>query len=151
MKPLTSMLVLVLVVVTATSAFGGKNNDELVFKGTPVSLIERNLAIALKTPIPGIQASASQTARELMRLVPEYEFGSLVIPLMAIVKDEGSESSVRMLAALALHEIHSARGDFAIQRTPRFTSSSRMAHLCSWLAVERMKKDAPAPQETAMR
>jgi hypothetical protein len=87
----------------------------------------------------------------MMRLVPDYEFGSLVIPLMAIVKDERSESSTRMLAALALHDIHSSRGDFAIQRTARFTRSSRMAHLCSWLAAERLRKDSPAPQETAMR
>lgn len=143
--------VFILVIAANSWLFGANTSDDVVFKGTPVSLIERNLAIALRTPISGIQSSASQTVRDLKNLLPEQEFTSFVIPLMAILKDERLDASVRMLAALALHDLHSARGDFAIQRTARFTESPRVAHLCTWLTVERMKEDSPEAQATAMR
>jgi len=149
MKISTSLMVLIAVV--AASAFGGKKSNDVLFKGTPVDLIEQNLAMALRTPCPGVQASASQTIRDLKALLPDQEFSSVVVPLMAILKDEHRDVAIRMMAALALHDVHSQRGDFAIQQTARFAENPRLVHLCTWLTVERTRKDTPPNQNTAMR
>ena len=119
--------------VTATARSTTKP-DDVLFKGTTLDVIERNLAMGLNTRSPGVQASASQVIRDLKTLMPEQDFSLLVIPLMRIVKNEDAETQVRMIATLALHELNSLRGDFAITQLARFTSNTRVQHLCGWLA-----------------
>lgn len=144
----------VAIVVIAMMAFtlpalGSKKGDEVWFKGASIHAIEENLAIALQTPSPGMQASASQVVRDLKALLPDQEFSRLTIPLMAIVKDEDAEVAVRMVAALALYDLQSSKGDFAIQRVAQFTKNERMKHLCTWLTFDRMQKTSPAAKSTA--
>jgi hypothetical protein len=146
MKTLSTatLLVVCVAVLLALSATAFAGKKDMYFKGTSVDIIEQNLAIALKTPSPGMQASAAQVVRDLKTLLPDQQFGQLVIPLMTIVKDEDADGAVRTLAALALHELKSARGDFAIERVALFTSNERLRHLCGWLAIERMSKQPAA-------
>lgn len=151
MKFSTILFVLFLIAGFAANTSGENKNNDVLFKGTPVDLIEQNLAVALRTPSPGVQASASQTVRDLKGLLPNQEFSTIVIPLMGILKDEHRDVAVRTIAALALHDLHSQRGDFAIQQVARFTENQRLAHLCTWLTVERKMKESPAAQSTAMR
>jgi len=132
------------IVAITASLYGGQGGGETWFKGATIDAIEQNLAIALQTPSAGMQASASQVIRDLKSLLPDQEFPRLVIPLMAIVKDEGADVPARMVAALALHELQSSKGDFAIERVAQFTGNERMKHLCSWLTYQRLQKDAPA-------
>ncbi len=140
-----SVAITVIAMMAFTStALSSKKGDQERFKGTPVSLIEQNLAIALQMPSPGIQASASQVVRDLKALLPEHEFSGLVIPLMAIVKDEDADIATRMVSALALHELQSAKGDFAIERVALFTANERMKHLCMWLTYEKLENGSPA-------
>lgn len=152
MKSLIMRLGFALAVFVSTSAsFSANKTDEVWFKGATVNVIERSLAMALKTPSPGMQASASQVVRDLRALLPDQDFSLLVIPLMAIVKDEETDTPVRMVAALALHDLNSGKGDYAIQRTARFTKNERLKHLCTWLTYERLQKNSPELQTTTVR
>ena len=143
MKGSTIRLAVVLAVfvpVFTSVSLGASNNDEVWFKGATVDAIERSLAMALRTPSPGMQASASQVIRDLRTLLPGQDFSLLIIPLMAIVKDEDADAPVRMVAALALHDLNSGKGDFTIQQIARFTKNDRLKHLCTWLTYERVQK-----------
>jgi hypothetical protein len=138
------------VVAASSIALSARNNDDVWFKGSTVDAIERSLAMALRTPSPGMQASASQVLRDLKDLLPDQNFSLLIIPLMAIVKDEDADVAVRMVAALALYDLKSAKGDFAIERVGQFTRNERMKHLCSWLTYERSQKQGSLPKATAL-
>lgn len=138
------------VIVFASSTLGASKSDEVWFKGSTVDVIERSLAMALRTPSPGMQASASQVIRDLKTLLPDQEFSLLVIPLMGIVKDEDVDVSVRMVAAIALHDLQSGKGDFAIQRVAQFTKNERMKHHCLWLTYERILKNPSVSKTTAV-
>jgi|WetSurMetagenome_2_1015567.scaffolds.fasta_scaffold912204_1 hypothetical protein len=140
MKKFAHVVILVGGLALLMSAVATAGSKVTYFKGTSVEIIEQNLAIALETPSPGMQASASQTVRDLKALLPEQEFSHVIIPLMRIVKDENAAVPVRTLAALALHELNSSRGNFAIERVALFSSNERMRHLCTWLVVG---KNAP--------
>jgi hypothetical protein len=102
--------------------------------------IEKSLVNALESNIPGMQASAAQTVRDLKALLPDREFSRLVIPLMRIVKNEDGHACSRIVAALALSELHSDMGDFAIAREAKFSDCKRMQHICSWLAFNRVQE-----------
>ena len=152
MKPSTvSISAILSLVVIVTTANGATKTDEVWFKGSTVDAIEKSLAMALRTPSPGMQASASQVVRDLKVLLPDQDFSLLIIPLMAIVKNEDAEAPVRMVAALALHDLKSGKGDFAIQQMARFTSNERLKHLCSWLTYERRQQKAPALRNTSYK
>jgi len=136
--PSRTVALLFLCAVATTAAFSGSAGDEMRFKGATVAAIEQNLAIGLSTDNAGIRASASQVVRDLKVLLPDQDFSLLVIPLMGIVKDQSADIRVRMIGALALHDLHSAKGDFAIQQLARFENNQRLKHLCTWLAYERL-------------
>jgi len=104
---------------------------------------EASLVQALESNSEGLRLSAANTVRQLKERYPERSFSSLVVPLMRIVKDEAAEPSTRVVAAIALHGLHSAIGDFAIARTARFTDSPRVKHVCSWLAYYRGLEGSP--------
>lgn len=109
-----------------------------------LNLFERNLVRALESNSPGLQASAAQVIRNLKRQRPTYKFSECVIPLMRIVKDESRETGVRIVAALALHELRTARGDFAISRKAAVSKDPRIKRLCTWLTYARMNKSGTA-------
>jgi hypothetical protein len=64
---------------------------------------------------------------------------------MHIVKDEDADAASRVVAALALHDLHSGRGDFAISRTAELSHNKRVKHLCSWLAYNRKREALGGP------
>ena len=101
---------------------------------------EKSLVMALESNSPGLQATAAQTVREIKAMVPGESFSVFVIPLMRIVKDEDAQVESRILAALALYDLHSAKGDFAIKREAMFCQSCRLGHILAALAVERVKQ-----------
>lgn len=128
----------------AAPAFAGES--ESYVKSMPkarVDLIEPNIVSALESGIPGMQADAAQLVRDLNRIRPEESFSSCVIPLMAILKNEQEEGPVRILAALALDQIGSERGAFAIERMATFASDPQLKYVCTWLAYERITGKHP--------
>ena len=127
-------------------AFAGEGDDYIGSIGQQkIDLIEQNIVNALRSDVPGMQADAAQLVRDLRSLRPEQSFSNCVIPLMAVVKNEQIESGARILAALALDQLESPMGDFAISRTASFTSDSKLKHVCGWLAYER--KTGKHPEE----
>jgi hypothetical protein len=137
MRHLT-VLCIALIVATGQMTGGEQNGAEGRFTREKLARVEANLKLALESPIPGIQASAAQTVRDLKERVPDHPFSSLVIPLMRIMKDQNAECGPRVLAALALGELDSEIGAFAIKRVAQFTDVPRLRHVCTWLAYERL-------------
>ncbi len=107
------------------------------FTEEKISLIEDNLVKDLESPIPGVVIGGAQTVREMKKAVPAHDFTKLTIPLMRIVKDESGDRAARIIAALALHEVKSDRGDFAISREGEMSSDEVFKSLCSNLAKVR--------------
>lgn len=127
-------------------AFAGESDD--VVGSLPqqkIDLIEQNIVNALQSGIPGMQADAAQLVRDLDSFRPEQSFSACVIPLMALLKDEEGDSGARILAALALDQLDSEKGHFAISRMALFTSDTRLKYVCGWLAYER--KAGKHPEE----
>ncbi len=107
----------------------------------------KHIAKALESGNGSEQAAAAQTVRDLHATYPDRAYTPLVIPLMRVMKNTDADIPVRMLAALALHELRSERGDFAIRRVGEFTSDSRLKKLCASLNAERVKQDNLARAE----
>lgn len=120
------------------------------FMSATIEQSEKSLKIALEAPSQGLQLSAANTTRQLKELLPGQEFSSLVIPLMRIVKDENAETSARIVAAIALHGLHSAKGDFAISRTAEFTDNPRMKNTCSWLTYYQKLSKKPVHPDVSL-
>ena len=128
----------------AASAFAGENGEYVgSLPQEKIDLIEQNIVNALQSGIPGMQADAAQLVRDLRNLRPEQPFSGSVIPLMALLKDEEGETGTRILAALALDQLESEKGHFAVARMASFTSDARVKHVCTWLAYERQTGKHP--------
>ena len=113
------------------------------FTHATIEQTEQSLVTALESRNPGMQLSAAAVVRELKATMPNRSFSSLVIPLMAVVKDEDAEKDARIVAALALHELHSARGDYAIKSMAKYSTNDRVAYICANLAFQRIAEDHP--------
>ncbi|HET6272153.1 MAG TPA: hypothetical protein VFG32_04185 [Bacteroidota bacterium] len=120
------------------------------FINSTVEQSERNLALALSSGSLGLQTTAAQTVRDLKALLPNHSFPLLVIPLMRLVKDENGDAASRILAALALHDLRSAMGDFAIARTARFTECEQLKRLCWWLSRDRVMEEQQTAAERSL-
>ena len=114
-----------------------QESDSPVVTASPgkMALIKENVVIALTGGISGQQADAAQLVRDLRYLRPEQSYEGYVVPLMAILKDENADRGARILSALALDELGSSRGDFAIARTAQFTSDPHVRYVCSSLVM----------------
>ena len=99
--------------------------------------------MALESESPGLQTSAAITIRELKMMMPERSFSCFVIPLMRIVKTEEADRCSRVIAAIALHDLHSEMGDFAIARASKFCDCDKMKHICTWLTYYRLLENHP--------
>lgn len=108
------------------------------FPPATLDRIERSLVMALESNSPGMHTSAALTLWQVRSVVPDHSFELCVIPLMRIVKSEKYDPTSRVVAAIALHQLHSGRGDFAIQRTGMFADEPRVRHICTWLAHEQI-------------
>lgn len=116
----------------------GPPTSEVRQNGQNIGKVERNIVSALESRIAGLEASAALTLRDLKVRMPEADFSRTVIPLMQIVKDEGENPRVRVAAALALHELHTATGDFAISRAALFTDNHYVGHILSAIESHRI-------------
>ncbi len=112
------------------------------FTADKIHQFETNLIVALNSGIPGMQSSAAQTLRELRLYNPDYDYSRSIIPLMRIVKSEGADTPARLCAVLALFDLRSDRGDYAITMTAKFSDNARVKTLCTWLSYVRQLGDA---------
>jgi hypothetical protein len=120
------------------------------FTEEKLKLIDLNLVRCLESHNPYIVCTALKTVREVKALAPEYSFShEMTIALMRILKNEnmnhhdapgGVEEgccSIRILAAVALNDMRSDMGDYAIKMQAKFTESKRLKRICSLLAYNR--------------
>ena len=121
---------------------GAASTGGRVFTEEKITQIEENLVRDLESGMPGVVVGGAQTVREMKKAVPTHDFARLIIPLMAIVKDEKADRAARILSALALDEIDAERGNFAIAREGEMSKDEVFKSLCSNLAKSRatMKK-----------
>jgi hypothetical protein len=138
MKLLIILITTIILAWTSLHAADNRYTDDPRFTDEKLQAIEKSIQQALESGSFGLQTSAAQVVRDVKALVPRYEFPRLVIPLMRIVKDESAQPASRILAALALHELESERGDFAIKRVGEFTDVRQVKHVCVSLTQERM-------------
>jgi hypothetical protein len=136
------LLILALTLVSPASAQDEKavpvsTVKPVEFTEEKISLIEDNLVRDLESPIVGIVIGGAQTVREMKKAVPAHDFSKLIIPLMRIVKDEGADRAARILSALALDEIDSERGNFAIAQEGQMAKDDIFKSLCANLASAR--------------
>ena len=134
MKTLVALFVSAVVMLAISARAQDSSAKVPLFKNATIEQTEKSLIQALVSSSPGMQLSAAQTVRELKALYPERSFSRFVIPLMAIIKNDNGEASTRVVAAIALHELNSAMGDFAIEREAMYTNCARVKHICGWLA-----------------
>ena len=122
-----------------------------LFKNATIEQTEKSIIAALESNCPGREMGAALTIRELKALMPERSFSCFVIPLMRVMKNESAEHCTRVVAAIALADLHSERGDFAISRQGRFTGCDKLARACRWLTFYQYMEDHPeiAPREFA--
>ena len=113
------------------------------FTEEKIALIEDNLVKDLESTNPGVVIGGTQTVREMKKAVPAHDASKLIITLMRIVKDESADRAERILAALALDEIDSERGNFAISREAELSSDPVFKSLCANLT---RSKEAGKPK-----
>ena len=101
---------------------------------------EESILEALQGDNSGNQRAALQTLRDLEQLFPQYEFGKLLAPLEATLKNEQADPVVRKLAALALDELHSDAGDAVIQEVANTSDDKGLQSLCEALLVGRTQE-----------
>jgi hypothetical protein len=151
---LPALFIIVLSLIVATPA-NAQDPSTLagLFKNASIEATEQSLVMALNSESPGLQTSAALTVRELKALMPDRSFSCFVIPLMRIVKTEQADRCSRVIAAIALHDLHSAIGDYAIKCAAKFSECDRMKRICTWLAYSRLLENHPelAPKDNADR
>ncbi len=96
---------------------------------------EQSLVEAIQSTSVELQQTGIQAVRELEQLDPEYPFTLLLGPLSEKLKDENANGTVRMLAALALDELHSDAGDAAIESVAGSSADTGLKNLCNALLV----------------
>ncbi len=148
MKALATILLSLLLVPALLAQDSTK--VQLPFQRATAEQTEQSLKKALESNSPGLQISAALTVREMKRMMPQRSFTSLVIPLMALLKNDKADESVRTIAAMALHDLHSARGDYAISRLAEDPGSPGIQKICQWLSFYVLKENKPeyATKET---
>lgn len=139
-----AVVLLGLALMTASAMTQGEVRRTPYFSDEKLYLFETNLIIALQSEYPGLEASAAQTLRELKVYNPDFSYSRSVIPLMHIVKTESGDTRARLCAILALHDLKSDRGDYAIATTAKFSGNTQVQRLCSWLAYTRQVEKTQA-------
>jgi hypothetical protein len=105
-------------------------NTEMPLTKEKLSRIEDNLVKNLESPSVGMMIGGAQVVRELKVKAPDYGFPKVIIPLMRILKDKAADRAARMMAALALFDVNSDRGNYAIQREGELSDDELLKMVC---------------------
>jgi hypothetical protein len=100
---------------------------------------EEMLVHNLESGSADIQITTAQTIRDLENEFPEESFARLVNPLIVLVKNEKANITARILAALALENLHSDAGDIAIAEMMRYSEHPAMQELCKALYAKSLR------------
>lgn len=100
---------------------------------------EESLLQALQNKKVDMRSSAAQAIRELEEAFPTEPFSSLIEPLSDVVQNENEDTDTRILAALALDDLHSDKGDNVIYKVAKNTNNQSVKDICTALAIESFK------------
>jgi len=117
-------------------------NTEMPLTKDKLNRIEDNLVKNLESQSIGMVIGGAQVVRELKAKAPEHGFSKVIIPLMRILKDKTADRGARMMAALALFDVNSDRGNFAIQREAELSDDDLLKIVCLNLSKARKEKSA---------
>lgn len=138
MKHLQVVLVGLVIMAAPQVRADDPSSTTLRFIRATFEQTQQELLAGLHDTRPEILSTVAVTVGELKKLYPERSYSPFVIPLMRIVKNENGDAAARVNAAIALHELRSSMGDFAISRTAKFTDNGRVRHICAWLTQSRL-------------
>ena len=134
MKNITCLSALLLF-VTISAAPMRANDAEMQLTNHQLELIEKNILHNLEDSCSAIVVGTMQTLIELKTAYPKYDYDYSIIPLLAKLKD-GKCEGIRIMAALTLYQLNSARGRFAVAQKAKFDASERVAKHCAAIARE---------------
>lgn len=133
---------LILILAVGTIAFGTlfafQTGERHLFSQAQIERIEKSIVKSLECDIPDLQINAALTLHRFREVAPEYDWERCIIPLMRILNGEENNPPMRLIAAMALHELRSSRGDFTISRNAQFTDNPRVKRYCAILARTRL-------------
>ncbi len=143
----STVFALMALVTTGTLAQESKSTTRLEAQHKPPSSMaahvpqyETNLVKMLDNEDVAVQAQAVQTIRDLEQMFPKYAFEKSLAPLEKKLKDEKADGTVRLLAALALDELHSDAGDAVIKSVANSSQDKGLKDLCTALLVRSQYK-----------
>jgi hypothetical protein len=144
---LVGSAVAIVLFAASLQAQEGPSDTRIASQHKPPSAMEKQLpqheATLISTLASGnatMQAQAVQTIRDLEQMFPKYSFKASLEPLTAKLKDEKADGTVRMLAALAMDELHSDAGDAIIRNVAGSTQNKALEMLCNALLVRSQYK-----------
>jgi hypothetical protein len=105
------------------------------FQKKQMKQTEASILAGIQGESVGMQQGAIQALRELAQIAGDYPFSSLIIPLEGKLTNTQSDRTVRMLAALALDELHSDAGDAVIKSVAEKSEDEGLQALCKALLV----------------
>lgn len=125
----TTMTLLVAALVLLTPAFAAENEHSQM----DTAKVVKNLLNNMKSDNRGVLESSAY-------MLGELKAQDAVIPLLAMLHSAPDESS-RIIAALSLSKIGSARGLFAVKQAVQFDDSPRVRVVCAWFANQYEKPE----------
>jgi len=140
-KHILAIAMLLIVVVLSTTAQTRKPTSRLEKQHTSITFVKERLN-KTETGLVGILEKPFaneglnpplQTIRDLVQLFPDYAFSKLIPPLKNILRDNTADPTSRMLAALALDELHSDSGDLVIKEMAEKSENVGIQTLCKAL------------------
>ena len=100
-----------------------------------LKIIESNLVDGLENSADtALETSSAKTLFEIECFAPAFQFADAIIPLMAILENSNGQVAARLWAARALHELHSVRGDYAVEMMVKFSNQPLVRRLCAGLS-----------------
>jgi hypothetical protein len=125
-KLLVTFCVIIIAVTMTVSATAG---DKTLFGSKEkYDRAEASLLMGLQSDNEGLRESAAY-------MLGELKSEKAVIPLMSMLKCDGSQTS-RVVAALALCRIGDARGSYAVKQAVQFDENRLVQHRCAWFYNE---------------
>jgi len=124
--------------MACTTLFARQPTEQTLYSQVQIDRIEKSIARGLESKETAQQTDAAMMLHRMQGHVPAHEWDRCIIPLMRILNCEDNQPSVRLLAALVLHELRTERGDFAIARNALFTDDTRVKRYCTILTRTRL-------------
>jgi hypothetical protein len=132
------ILILAVGTITCGTLFAFQTGERHTFSQEHIERIEKIIVKTLESGIPDLQINAALTLHRFREVAPDYDWDRCIIPLMSILNGEENNPPARLVAAMALHELRSSRGDFSISRNAQFTDNPRVKRYCAILARTRL-------------